>query len=293
VSGPREASTVAAVIVSYNVRDLVLDCIASLRADGVDEIVVVDNDSRDGSAEAVRRHDPEVDVVALPVNLGFGAGVNRGVARTSTPYVAVMNPDVVVQPGSTKALADALERDPQLAVVGPRIETPDGVLYPSARTFPDLADAAGHAFLHFVWPGNRFSRRYRMLDWDHDAPADVDWVAGTHLVARRTAWDEVAGFDEGFFMYLEDVDLCWRLRQKGWRTGYEPAARVTHAIGRSTDQTPYRMIVAHHRSLWRYATKTTTGSQRALLPVIAAALAVRTVLACVQRAARGRPHAAV
>lgn len=293
MTGASEPAPVAAVIVSYNVRDLLLDCITSLRADGVDQIVVVDNDSRDGSAEAVRRHDPEVDVVALAVNLGFGGGANRGVARTSAPYVAIMNPDVVVQPGSTKALAEALERDPQLAVVGPRIETTDGGLYPSARTFPDLADAAGHAFLHFVTPGNRFSRRYRMLDWDHDAPAAVDWVAGTHLVARRTAWDEVGGFDEGFFMYLEDVDLCWRLRQKGWGTGYEPAARVTHAIGRSTDQTPYRMIAAHHRSLWRYATKTTTGSRRLLLPVIAVALAVRTVLAWVQRAVRGRPHAAV
>ncbi|MDP8988347.1 MAG: glycosyltransferase family 2 protein [Actinomycetota bacterium] len=293
MTGRSDPTAVAAVIVSYNVRDLLLHCIASLRADGVHDIVVVDNHSRDGSPEAVRRHDPEVDVVALPVNLGFGAGANRGVGRTSTPYVAIMNPDVVVQPGSTKALVEALQREPDLAVVGPRIETPDGTLYPSARTFPDLADAAGHAFLHFVWPGNRFSRRYRMLDWDHDTPADVDWVAGTHLVARRRAWDEVGGFDEGFFMYLEDVDLCWRLRQKGWRTGYEPAARVTHAIGRSTDQTPYRMIAAHHRSLWRYAAKTATGRRRLLLPVIAVALVVRTVLAWAQRAARGRPHAAV
>ncbi|HEV2767966.1 MAG TPA: glycosyltransferase family 2 protein [Acidimicrobiales bacterium] len=293
MTGGSPPARVAAVIVSYNVRDLLLQCIASLRADGVDDIVVVDNHSHDGSAEAVRRHDPGVDVLGLAVNLGFGAGANRGVARTTTPYVAVMNPDVVVQPGSTKALVEALEREPQLAVVGPRIETPDGSLYPSARTFPDLVDAAGHAFLHFVWPGNRFSRRYRMLDWDHDAPAHVDWVAGTHLVARRSAWDEVGGFDEGFFMYLEDVDLCWRLRQKGWRTGYEPAAVVTHAIGRSTDQTPYRMIAAHHRSLWRYATKTATGCRRLLLPVIAVALAVRTGLAWVQRAARGRPHAAV
>jgi N-acetylglucosaminyl-diphospho-decaprenol L-rhamnosyltransferase len=283
----------AAVIVSYNVRALLLECIASLRDDGVDRIVVVDNASADGSAAAVRRHEPDVEVVGLDRNLGFGAAANRGVARTSTAYVAVMNPDVVVEPGSTKALVDALERDPGLAVVGPRVQTPDGALYPSARIFPDLADAAGHAFFHFVWPTNPYSRRYRMLDWDHAAAADVDWVAGTHLLARRRAWDEVGGFDERYFMYLEDVDLCWRLRRRGWRTGYEPAARVTHAIGRSTDQTPYRMIAAHHRSLLRYAANTTTGRRRLLLPVIAVALAVRTVLAWGQRAARGRPHASV
>ncbi|MBA2437904.1 MAG: glycosyltransferase family 2 protein [Acidimicrobiia bacterium] len=285
--------TVSAVIVSYNVVDLVLECIASLRTDGVEEVVVVDNASADGSVETLRRREPDIEVVALPRNLGYGTAANRGVARTTAPYVAVMNPDVVVEPGSTKALVDALDGDPGLAVVGPRVESPGGDLYPSVRTFPDLADAAGHAFFHFVWPANPFSRRYRMLDWDHAAAADVDWVAGNHFLVRRRAWDEVGGFDESFFMYMEDVDLCWRLRRAGWRTGYEPAARVTHAIGRSTDQTPYRMILAHHRSLLRYAVKTTSGWRRLLLPVIAVALAVRTVLACAQRAARGRPHAAV
>jgi len=285
--------TVSAVIVSYNVVDLVLECIASLRTDGVEQVVVVDNASSDGSVETLRRREPEVEVVALSRNLGYGTAANRGVARTTAPYVAVMNPDVVVEPGSTNALVDALDGDPRLAVVGPRVESPGGDLYPSVRTFPDLADAAGHAFFHFVWPANPFSRRYRMLDWDHAAAADVDWVAGNHFLVRRRAWDEVGGFDESFFMYMEDVDLCWRLRRAGWRTGYEPAARVTHAIGRSTDQTPYRMILAHHRSLLRYAVKTTSGRRRLLLPVIAVALAVRTVLACAQRAARGRPHAAV
>ena len=283
----------SAVIVSYNVVDLVLECIASLRTDGVEQVVVVDNASSDGSVETLRRREPEVEVVALSRNLGYGTAANRGVARTTAPYVAVMNPDVVVEPGSTKALVDALDGDPGLAVVGPRVESPGGDLYPSVRTFPDLADAAGHAFFHFVWPANPFSRRYRMLDWDHAAAADVDWVAGNHFLVRRRAWDEVGGFDESFFMYMEDVDLCWRLRRAGWRTGYEPAARVTHAIGRSTDQTPYRMILAHHRSLLRYAVKTTSGRRRLLLPVIAVALALRTVLACAQRAARGRPHAAV
>ena len=288
-----ETPTVAAVIGSYNVRDMVLECVASLRGDGIEHVVVVDNASVDGSAEAVRRHDPDVDVVALPHNLGYGGAANRGVARTSSTYVAIMNPDVVIEPGSTKALVDALEADPGLAVVGPRVETPDGALYPSARTFPALADAAGHAFFHFVWPANPFSRRYRMLDWDHASAVDVDWVAGNHFMARRRAWDEVGGFDEAFFMYMEDVDLCWRLRRAGWRTGYQPAARVTHAIGGSTDQTPYRMIAAHHRSLLRYAARTTTGRRRLLLPVMAVALVVRTVLAWAQRAARGRPHAAV
>jgi GT2 family glycosyltransferase len=283
---------VAAVLVSYNTRDLVLRCIASLRADGVERFVVVDNASRDDSVAAVREHEPDVTVVALDRNLGYAGGVNRGVAATDTPYVLVSNPDVEVEPGTVKALVASLDAEPERALVGPRIETPDGELYPSVRRFPRLLDAIGHAFLYFVWPGNPFSRRYRMTDWDHAAARDVDWVAGTFFLARRTAWDAIGGFDEDYFMYMEDVDLCWRLHRAGFEVAYEPAARITHAIGRSTDQTPYRMIAAHHRSLLRYATKTTTGAGRLLLPLIAVALAVRTVLAWIQRAARGRPHAA-
>lgn len=285
-------SKVAAVIVSYNVRELLLGCIASLRADGVDDIVVVDNASRDGSADAVRVHEPDATVVSLDTNLGFGAGANRGVARTTAPYVLVVNPDVVVEPGSTKTLVDALEADPGLGIIGPGIETPDGSLYPSARAFPSVVDAAGHAFLHFLWPTNRFSRRYRLLDWDRSTARDVDWIAGTHLLVRREAWDAVGGFDEAYFMYMEDVDLCWRLRHAGWRTGYEPAARVTHEIGQSTDQTPYRMILAHHRSMLTFAWRSSSAPVRLLVPIMAIALAVRTVLAWVQRAFRGRPHAA-
>lgn len=285
-------SSVAAVIVSYNVRELLLRCIASLKADGVHDIVVVDNASRDGSADAVRASEPDVAVLALTTNIGFGAGVNRGVARTTAPYVLVVNPDVVVEPGSTKALVDALEHDDRLGIVGPRIETADGDVYPSARAFPNVVDAAGHAFLHFLWPTNPFSRRYRMLDWDRASSRTVDWVAGTHFLVRREAWDAVGGFDEAYFMYMEDVDLCWRLGRAGWRTGYEPAARVSHDIGRSTDQTPYRMILAHHRSMLIFARRSTTGAGRVLVPVMAVALAVRTVLAWIQRAARGRPHAA-
>jgi N-acetylglucosaminyl-diphospho-decaprenol L-rhamnosyltransferase len=281
---------VSAVVVSYNVRDLLVQCIASLRADGIEHIVVVDNASSDGSADAARAAD--VEVVALDANVGFGSGANRGVARTGTPYVVICNPDLEVEPGANKALTEVLDGDDALGIVAPRIETPDGRLYPSARTFPDMVDAAGHAFLHFVWRDNPFSRRYKMLDWDHSTPGDVDWVAGTYFMARRTAWDAVGGFDEDFFMYLEDVDLCWRMRDAGWRTRYEPAARVVHAIGRSTDQTPYRMIAEHHRSLLRYATKTMRGPRRALLPLIAAALGVRTVLAWGQRWWRRKPHAA-
>jgi N-acetylglucosaminyl-diphospho-decaprenol L-rhamnosyltransferase len=275
-----ESPRISAVTVSYNsARDLP-DCVRSLRAEALAEIIVVDNASTDGSVAAARAADPAVVVVETGANLGFGTGVNRGADRTTADYLLILNPDTVVEPGTVKALVEALERDPGLGAVGPRIENLDGSLYPSVRRFPDLAVALGHAFVGLVWPANPFTRRYRMLDWDHDTPAaDVDWVSGACMLVRRAAFDAVSGFDEGYFMYVEDVDLCWRLGRAGWRIGYEPGGRVVHALGGSSWRKPYRMIVEHHRSLLRFASKTSTGARRAVVPIVAAGLAARTLAA--------------
>jgi N-acetylglucosaminyl-diphospho-decaprenol L-rhamnosyltransferase len=125
-----------------------------------------------------------------------------------------------------------------------------------------------------------------MLDWDHGRPAAaVDWVSGACMLVRRSAFEAVGGFDEGYFMYVEDVDLCWRLARAGWRIGYEPSGRVVHALGASSRLMPYRMIAAHHRSLLRFASRTTTGGRRAVLPLVAAGLGVRTGVAWLHHAA--------
>jgi N-acetylglucosaminyl-diphospho-decaprenol L-rhamnosyltransferase len=151
-------------------------------------------------------------------------------------------------------------------------------------------DAIGHAFLGVINPDNRFSSRYKLLAWDHETARRVDWVSGACFLARRQTWEEVQGFDESFFMYMEDVDLCWRARQHGWQVSYEPGAEVTHVQGVSTDQRAYSMIVAHHRSMLKFAVRTSKGAGRLLLPVTAVGLVVRAALACGHkwRAGRGR-----
>src|SRR5205085_1114006 len=111
-----------------------------------------------------------------------------------------------------------------------------------------LAVAAGHAFLGYVAPDNRYSRAYKLLDWDHASAGYVDWISGACFLARRQVYRAVGGFDESYFMYVEDVDLCWRLGRQGWKVGYDPAGRVVHRGGVSTDQRAYRMILEHHRS---------------------------------------------
>jgi N-acetylglucosaminyl-diphospho-decaprenol L-rhamnosyltransferase len=287
-----DSGRAGAVVVNYNAGHHLRKAVASLRRDGVDDIVVVDNGSVDDSLAALQSADGGVRVVHAGSNLGFGGAANRGVAATDTRYVAVLNPDVVVKPETIGALVAALDANPRLAIVGPRIDTPNGEWYPSARAFPTLRDALGHAFLHFVAPRNRFSRRYKVLDHDPAVARPADWVSGTFFVVRRDAFDAVGGFDEAYFMYVEDVDLCWRLRQAGWDVRYDPAGRVTHVIGVSSERAPYRMILAHHRSLFRFSVKTHTGRRRALLPFIAVGLALRALLACLQRAVRRRPPAA-
>jgi N-acetylglucosaminyl-diphospho-decaprenol L-rhamnosyltransferase len=289
-TGTRAALPVSAVVVNYNARDHLPACLASLRAEGVSSTVVVDNASIDGSRVVVQ--ESGATWVASGGNLGYGRAANIGAASpaaSGSPYLLICNPDLVLEPGSLKPLVETLERSDRIGAVGPRIENTDRSLYPSARSFPDLVDAIGHGALGILAPRNRFTRRYRMLDWDHAEEAEVDWVSGSCFLVRRDAWEEIRGFDPAFFMYMEDVDLCWRLGRAGWTVAYQPAAVVVHEQGVSADRHPYRMLAAHHRSLWLFASRTTAGRDRMALPVVAAGLAVRLIATAAQRRLAGWP----
>ena len=279
---PTGAGTVAAVVVNYEAGPLLAGCVATLRAEQVAEVVVVDNGSVDGSVDEIRRRWPEVALVNPGANLGYGAAANRGAAASRAPYVLICNADLSITPGATARLAAALDGDPSVGIVGPLIRTPEGDRYPSARQFPSLVDAAGHALLGMFRPSNRFTRAYQRSDLaaDGNGSTPVDWVSGACLLARRTAFEQVGGFDEAYFMYAEDVDLCWRVGRAGWGVRYVPTAEVTHQQGVSTAHRPYRMILEHHRSLLRFAGRSTTGWRRLLLPVVAVGIAVRGLLAC-------------
>lgn len=283
MSGPG-SSRVTAVVVNFNSGNHLLACVQSLRAEGVTDVRVADNGSSDRSLEALSGVAPPVTVIRTGANFGYGGGVNRGAAGARTgDLLLVCNADVVIGEGAVERMVRALDRFPDLGIVGPSIENVDGTLYPSARTFPDLVVALGHAALGLLLPNNRFTRRYRMLDWDHASASDVDWVSGACFVIRRRLFEGLGGFDESYFMYLEDVDLCWRVWRSGWRVRFEPAATVMHVQGVSTDQRPYRMLIAHHRSMLRFALRTTTGAKRLLLPVVVLGLAGRLGLALAQR----------
>jgi len=277
---------VAAVVVNYNAASVIAECIRSLHDDGVDDVVVADNASADDSRQVVGD-----TAVWLPTggNLGYGAGANRGAAATSAGYLLVCNPDLVVQPGAVKALAEVLDNDGGVGIVGPRILNLDGTTYPSPRVFPRFTDSIGHAVVGLFKPDNPWTRRYKLLGMDGSTlvPA-VDWVSGSCFMIRRSLWDQLGGFDERYFMFGEDMDLCWRAGQQGWRVAFEPAAAVVHHEGVSRRSAPYRMLVAHHRGLFTFLTRTTTGWRRALLPLMAVGLTLRAVAALGQRILRDR-----
>jgi N-acetylglucosaminyl-diphospho-decaprenol L-rhamnosyltransferase len=281
----------AAVVVNYEAGPLLARCVRSVLADrsaGPAEVVVVDNGSRDDSVERVRRELPEVRVVRAPGNVGYARGANLGIAACRAPVVAVLNPDTELTPGTAGAMLARLDREPRLAAVGPRVRNPDGSDYPSARTVPSVVDAIGHGALGLFAPRNRFTRRYRQLDTDPARERRVDWLSGAAVWLRRDALDDVGGWDERYFMYMEDLDLCWRLRRRGWDVLYEPAGTVMHVQGVSTARRPYRMLAEHHRSAWRFAQRRFTGWRRLLLPLTAVYLAGRALLAMAAHALGAR-----
>jgi N-acetylglucosaminyl-diphospho-decaprenol L-rhamnosyltransferase len=177
-----------------------------------------------------------------------------------------------------------LDARPGWAVVGPRLFTGSGDVYPSVRRFPSFTDAAGHALLAVVAPDNPFTRRYNPGTPEGKVVEAADWVSGSCFLARRGALEELGGFDEAYFMYAEDVDLCWRAHQSGWGVGFAGTAEATHVQGVSTARHPYRMMVEHHRSALRFAARSTKGWRRAVLPLAAAVLGARMVMASVRLA---------
>lgn len=278
----------AAVIVNYNSGEALVGCVASLRANGVDRIVVVDNASTDGSIELLQGEDARAEVVATGANLGFGGGVNRGLALVAEPVVLVCNPDVVLERGAVDTLVGTLVGDPSLALAGPRLVDAEGRTVQSARAFPTVGRSTVQAFAGVLRPSGRLSRRYQGANRELARTGRVDWVTGACFAARSDALRAVGGFDEGYFLYVEEVDLCWRLAAAGWGVAYEPAAKAMHIGGHSAKARPYKMIVEHHKSLWRFAKRTTTGPARLALPVVAAGIGVRCLLALARRARPGR-----
>jgi GT2 family glycosyltransferase len=250
----------AVVIVSWNVRELLADCLHALFDDlaqsKLEAVVwVVDNGSTDGSPEMVARAFPAVRLITSEENLGFAAGNNRALrailthhASRFTRYVWLLNPDTEVQAGATAALVSALDADPRAGVAGAKLLYSDRSLQQSAFRFPGLLQLAFDLFyLPARFYETSLNGRYPRRLYEGQAPFPVDHPLGAAMMVRAETIAQVGLLDEGFWMYCEEIDWCWRMRQAGWQALCVPAAQVVHHAGRSTGQ----VRVASFTALWR------------------------------------------
>lgn len=249
---------ISIIIVSWNVADDLRACLNSLKDAGAGryavEVIVVDSASEDGTPQRVRAEFPHVKLIALDENAGFTRGNNIGMAKAAGRYLLLLNPDTEVIGDAVATLADLLERDASIGIAGPRTLNTDGTNQSTRRHFPDRRTAV------FETPWlRRFApdliRRFEAAEIADDATADVDSVQGSCMMVRRDVTEQIGGFDEGFVMYFEELDWCYRAKAAGWRVVYCGDAQIIHHGGRSSGQVSGRKHVLYNRSKVRYFTK--------------------------------------
>jgi GT2 family glycosyltransferase len=275
----------AIVIVSYNDAKWLDASLSTLfaHAGTADlEVVVVDNESSDGTRELVESRFPEV-LVLSNVNGGFGHGNNRGIERTSARYVLFLNPDTAVIQGTFGALVDRLDECPEVGLAGTRQLMPDGELIPTIRRFPNASRAFGEALACERWPVHPSWSGERVLDIEpYTREFDCDWTSGSFMLVRREALLSAGCFDERFFLYAEEPDLCLRIKQAGWRVRHLPDMTITHHALKGGLRP--RMMAQESLARRQYAQKHfTRPHQTAYLGVNGLRLLIRAFVASVAR----------
>lgn len=246
-------------ICSWNAKDDLRACLQSLwevQNEAKFEVIIIENDSEDGSGDMVKSEFPEFRLEQQKINLGFCGGHNLGVALMQGKHWFCLNSDTVVHPGAIRTMLDYLDNHPDVAIVGPKLLNTDGTLQFSVRRFPNpVAALFRNTLLGKLFPNNKATKHYLMKELDHEHETEADWVSGAAFMMSRTALEKVGSFDPEYFMFCEDVDLCWRCHKNGFKVMYVPQAQITHHIGRSTDKVPNRMIGRFHKSMYKFYVK--------------------------------------
>lgn len=285
------------IIINWNTRDLVRQCLASVYAhspEGKFEVFVVDNASTDDSVAMVQAHFPQVRLIQNHENVGFARANNQAIQVCAGHYVLLLNSDTKVMPGALETLVQFMEAHPEAGAAGAQILNPDGSLQLSCYPAPTLSRELWRVLhLDAVWHYGQ----YRMADWSLETSREVDALLGACLILRREALDRVGLLDEDYFMYSEEIDLCYRLRQGGWRVYWVPVSKVIHYGGQSTQQVGSKMFLHLYKSKVLYFRKH-YGRLRAFIYklILLAASLLRLVispLAWLERQPRRQQHLAL
>ena len=246
------------IIVNWNVKELLRECLNSIQGQFGDlngEVIVVDSASSDGSQAMVKEEFPWVRLIASDENLGYPRGNNLGITASSGRHVLILNPDTVLLNNTLPVMVDYLNNHIDVGVVGPQLLNPDGSVQSSRRRFPTLLTGLFEStWLEPLVPDSLLSRYY-VLDLPDDEENDVDWVTGACMMVPRRILDHVGLFDEAYFMYSEELDLCRRVCVAGWRIVYLPEAQVVHHVGKSSEQAVTARHVNFQQAKLRYFRK--------------------------------------
>ncbi len=256
---PETLTSISIVIVTWNGKKVVSQCLESLRRYGENrsvEILVVDNGSTDGTAEHIRREFPFAKLIVNPSNLGFARANNIGIAQSTGEFVCLVNSDVEVPEGCLEKTVEFMEQNPSIGVLGPKMVLPDGTIGQSCMGFPTVWNWFCRALaLDTLFPGSKLSGGYLRTDFRYDRIEDVEVLTGWFWMVRREALDEVGLLDERYFMYGEDIDWCKRFHQAGWRVVFYPGAYAVHHCAASSANAPTRFYIEMHRANMQYLAK--------------------------------------
>lgn len=246
------------VIVSWNVRELLRQCLNSIdggRADLNLEVIVVDSASVDGTPDMVAAEFPWAVLLAQKENVGFPRGNNIGIRRARGDNIFLLNPDTIVKEDALRQMVAYMENNPGVGVLGPRLSYPDGTIQSSKRRFPTVLTAFFESTWLEPWSPSSLIEQYHVQDVPDDQIADVDWVVGAALMVRRAVTEQVGLMDEAYFMYSEELDWCRRIKDPGWRVVYFPHAEIVHYEGRSSEQAITERHINFQRAKLRYFRK--------------------------------------
>jgi GT2 family glycosyltransferase len=248
------------IIVNYNVNKLLFKCLSSIfrtNSKKKMEVIVVDNASRDKSTETVKEDFPQVKLIQNRKNLGFARGANQGIKASRGRYIFFLNPDALIATGELDKMIDFMEENKEVGICGPRTLDPQRNIQYSCRRFPNYLTSisSSQSLLFKLFPRNPLSQEYLLTEKSHREEMEVDWVSGSALLARKDMLDQIGNLDENFFIYVEDVDLCYRAKKGGWKVFYYPYAEIRHLIGASTNQERSKMIIQHHKSMYHFYQK--------------------------------------
>ncbi|MFA5147901.1 MAG: glycosyltransferase family 2 protein [Candidatus Omnitrophota bacterium] len=235
-------------IVNYNSREDLIGCLESIKDQGQSPAGtvptwVIDN----ASTESIRDLEEKykwVDFIYNKINIGFGAANNIAISRSDSKYHLVLNPDIRIKKQAIDELASFMEKNPDVGVAGPRLVYGDGKLQYSCRRFPTFTTFVSRGL--FPEKKTKAMADYLMLDKDHNSGFDCDWVLGSCLMAKKCVLDGLKGFDESYFMYYEDIDLCYRAKKAGFRVAYDPSAEATHTYKRESAGGLFNKLKYHH-----------------------------------------------